>query len=69
VERLIVWIKRTVEVHLPLTDTELVAHWPTVKACFRQEICYLARTLRARRQYSTSEQAAKDDLEFALAAL
>jgi hypothetical protein len=31
-ERLIVWIKRTVEVHLPLTDTDLVAHWPTVKA-------------------------------------
>jgi hypothetical protein len=47
----------------------LVAHWPTVKAGFRQEICFLARTLRARRQYSPSEQAAKDDLESALAAL
>jgi exonuclease III len=41
VERLTVWIKRTVEVHLPLTDAELVAHWPTVKAGFRQEICYV----------------------------
>jgi exonuclease III len=69
VERLTVWIKRTVEVHLPLADAELVAHWPTIKAGFRQEICFLARTLRARRQYSPSEQAAKDDLESALAAL
>jgi hypothetical protein len=46
-----------------------VAHWPTVKAGFRQEICFLARTLRARRQYSPSKQAAKDDLESVLAAL
>jgi hypothetical protein len=73
VEHLIVWIKRTVEVHLPLTDAELVAHWPSVKAGFRQycksqEICFLARTLRACRQYSPSEQAAKDDLESAFAA-
>jgi hypothetical protein len=69
VERLTVWIKRMVEVHLPLSDAELVAHWPTIKAGFQQEICFLARTLRARRQYSPSEQAAKDDLESALAAL
>jgi hypothetical protein len=69
VERLTVWIKRTVEVHLPLTDAELVAHWPTIKAGFRQEICFLARTLRARRQYSPSAQVAKVDLESALAAL
>jgi hypothetical protein len=69
VERLTVWIKHTGEVHLPLTDAELVAHWPTIKAGFQQEICFLARALRARRQYSPSEQAAKDDLESALAAL
>jgi hypothetical protein len=68
VERLTVWIKRTAGVHLPLMDAELVAHWPTIKAGFRQEICFLARTLRARRQYSPSEQAAKGDLESALAA-
>jgi hypothetical protein len=36
VERLTVWIKRRVEVHLPLSDAELVAHWPPVKAGFRQ---------------------------------
>jgi hypothetical protein len=44
VEHLTVLIKRTAEVHLPLTDAELVAHWPTIKAGFRQEICFLART-------------------------
>jgi hypothetical protein len=47
----------------------VVAHCPTVKAGFRQEICFLTRTLRACRQYSPSEQAAKDDLQSALAAL
>jgi hypothetical protein len=41
VERLTGWIKHTVEVHLPLSDEELVVHWPTVKAGFRQEICSL----------------------------
>jgi hypothetical protein len=69
VERLTVCVKHTVEVHLPRMDAELVAHWPTVKAGFWQETCFLARTLRARRQYSPSEQAAKDDLESALEAL
>jgi hypothetical protein len=69
VDRLTIWIKRMVEVHLSLTDGELLAHWPTVKAGFRQEVCFLAQLLRVRRQYLPYEQAAKEDLESALAAL
>jgi hypothetical protein len=36
------WIKHTVEVHLPLTDEQLVTYWPTVTAGFWQENCLLA---------------------------